>query len=201
MTFKLGTNQQALFPIFCLLFFLTSCYEVGEERKACLADENLRVQIGETVLSLPKKDIIIMVGPDAQWYGEPEYSNKKKATSICQRKAEAPFRLESIFFSLIPTECKRKNSQGYCSNLTGYIYKKTAKQLKTQEEKQQLYIHKCKEDPYFDTCRYDVTYKDIEFYFQYYYTSYPLDDIEYLENTALEYFKNHDTTSLKEREQ
>lgn len=193
--------------IFVAMLSLTACKDtesveretqnsVAKADAECDASDTLRVQIGETVFAFPRGDIKNMSGPDVQWTGEPIYSKKVKAEQVCQKRSDAVLIFDRIHLNVIPTECRNNMSYGTCHRLSGHITR-PQHNIKSQQEMRAIHIKKCQEKPYFNTCKHSVYYKDLGFYFHYYLTMYPLEDIEYTENLVLKYLSTHEINVRK----
>ncbi|MGH1376906.1 MAG: hypothetical protein ACRBCK_11230 [Alphaproteobacteria bacterium] len=173
--------------------------------EGCFASNKLRVKIGDTVFAFPRSDIKDMAGPDVPWSGEPHHSKKVKPEKVCQKENAVDMSVDNL--SLRPNvrpvlcvdKCTKYSSHG--TRLFGSIIR--VSDLSNYNNIPILrsdYISKCKNKPYFNTCKHFVTYRDIRFGFQYYLDSFPLERIEETEGLILEYLKSHDITNPKGEE-
>lgn len=158
----------------------------------CYASDKLRIQFGNTVMELPRRNITKPKGPDVQWEGEPVYSLPLDGDDLCQRETDPPLRFDQIGFSFIPKKCKKiAINRGLCTRFSGWMYDLKDTDV-SQEARRKTNTEKCKKKSYFNTCYHSVIHKDVGYYFMFYLRKYPLEDIEYTEEIILDFLKSHE---------
>ncbi len=191
-----------IFMFTILPSFTTKTYEqqktvpppISHNYAGCYVSDKLRIQIGDTIFKLPRRNISNTKGPDVQWEGEPTHSRTLDGGDVCQREHDPPLIYDQIGYTFRPKKCSEIAMQdSLCSRFSGRLYALENFDL-SQQERRKKNVEKCKTDSYFRLCMHDVIYKNTGYYFQYYERKYPLDDIENTEQMIIDYFKARDIT-------
>lgn len=159
-------------------------------------DSPLRVQMGTTLLALPR-NIKHFKGSDsrAEWKGEVKKSKRIKARDLCQKPDDPALKLEQLYLDITPEHCKDEYKyKGRCTNVHGFLYHNDNPE-RNQNKSRITYLKDCEDNSYAKTCQHGVFFKDVNFYFQYRFNYYPTEDIEHLEEIILEKLQSFDITS------